>query len=160
GWAGLPLAVATLFKLYPALLLVFLLLRREWRALAGFAAALAALVAVSLPFTGVAPWWDFLTIGLPRNGGPPAWVENQNFPGFVGRRRTDGIDLEPFPPGPAWQLPLLNAATVIWALALVGLAVGATWRPAPRATAAYALGFALFAAASVMVLPNAWFHYM
>ncbi|MGI8586454.1 MAG: glycosyltransferase family 87 protein [Chloroflexia bacterium] len=158
--AGLPLAVAVLFKLYPGLLLVFLLMRREWRALWSCLAAMAALVAASILFVGPDPWWSFLTVGLPHNGGPSAWIENQNFSGFLGRLLTERIDLEPFPADPAWKAQVVAVGTLLWATLLLAAVIWAAWKPAARRSTAYALGFAAFTAACVMALPNAWYHYM
>jgi hypothetical protein len=160
GWAGALLAVAVLFKLYPAVLLVFLLLRRERRALAAFAGTTVALVAGSLAFTGVAPWWDFLTVALPHNGGPTAWVENQTFAGFLARLLTDNSVPAPFPAAPPGPALALTIGTAVWALGLPAATIWTARRPVGRRDPGYALGFALFAAVTVMALPNAWFHYM
>jgi hypothetical protein len=52
---GALLAFVTVSKLFPGLLIVYLLLRREWRALAWTMVTITALVAISLLDTGWAP---------------------------------------------------------------------------------------------------------
>ncbi len=160
GWAGLPLAVAVLLKLYPGVLLLYLLLRREWRALASFAGVTLVLVLGSLPFTGIEPWQVFLTGVLPHNGGVTAWIENQTFGGFVARLLTDRIELEPFPSSPAGTAQLLTAVVIVWAVAILGMTAYAVRRGAPPQSMHYALGFAIFTCVSVLVLPAAWYHYV
>ena len=163
AWAGPPLALAIGFKVYPALLLLYLLLRRDWRALASCALAGGALLLGSLPFTGLAPWQTFVTTVLIAGNGATAWVENVNFGGFLSRLLIDRFDLVPFPPNLGWRSVLVSGGTLAWALGLLGVsawAVGAgSWR-VPRTSATYALGFALTTAVSFMALPNAWYHYL
>ena len=62
------LAVATLLKLNLALLVPFLLLRRRWRALAGYAAALAALALLGLALGGPSELRQYVDEELPRIG--------------------------------------------------------------------------------------------
>jgi hypothetical protein len=57
---GALLAFVTVSKLFPGLLLVYLLVRREWRALAWTIGMIAALVAISLLDTGWTPYNAFL----------------------------------------------------------------------------------------------------
>jgi hypothetical protein len=52
GWGAVGLALATMLKLHPALALVWYAGRREWRLLGWYAAALAVLVVVQLPWLG------------------------------------------------------------------------------------------------------------
>lgn len=160
AWAGVPLALAIGLKVYPAVLLGYLLWRREWRALASCAGAGAALLVASLPFTGLAPWRDFVTGVLPVGNGATAWVENINFGGFLARLLIDRFDLVPFPADLGWRSTLVQVGPLVWAAALVAVAWWAMRRPAARHTPAYALGFALTTALSFMILPNAWYHYL
>jgi len=164
AWAGLPLALAIGFKVYPAVLLLYLLLRRDWRALASCALAGGALLLGSLPFTGLAAWQTFVSAVLFTGNGATAWVENVNFGGFLSRLLTDRLDLVPFPANLGWRSLLVSVGTVAWALGLLGVgvwAVGtASVRRVPRTSAGYGLGFALTTAVSFMVLPNAWYHYL
>lgn len=63
--AGLALAVAAGIKVTPLLLAIPWIIERRFRALAGLAAGLAALVLISLPFGAAPAWLEFLR-RLPR----------------------------------------------------------------------------------------------
>src|SRR5215475_9985915 len=60
------LAVATVSKLFPAILLVYLLARRRWRDVAWTLGACAVFSLVALAFLGAAPFEAFLSYQLPR----------------------------------------------------------------------------------------------
>jgi len=160
GWSGFPLAIATLLKLYPAVLVIYLALKREWRALVSFVVSLVALIVVSIPFLGLGPWSSYLTEVLPRSGGGTTWVENQSFVGFLGRLLTDRIELEDFPANPALQAQIVGIGGYVWAAALLGISCWFARKRSTRQSTDYALGFALFAVVSVLVLPVAWYHYV
>lgn len=66
GAAGLLLALATLLKLHTVLMLPFLLLRRRWRALAGYAAGGIVLLLLSLLLNGPAMLLQYATVEFPR----------------------------------------------------------------------------------------------
>jgi hypothetical protein len=78
---GALLAYATVSKLYPGMLVLYLLSRRQWRAAAWTAAFSAGLVAVSLLDTGWSPYAAFLQ-HLPRLLGGEAFPAFRN-PGSV-----------------------------------------------------------------------------
>lgn len=90
--AGAPLlAFVTVSKLFPGLLLLYLLIRRDWRALGWTTACAAALVAISLADTGWAPYQAFLhhlpgLVGgeaFPALRNPGAVAKNYSVPGLV-----------------------------------------------------------------------------
>jgi alpha-1,2-mannosyltransferase len=118
---GALLAFATVSKLFPGMLLVYLLVRREWRALAWTAGLTVALVAISLLDTGRAPYDAFFS-HLPRLMGGEA------FPVF---RNPGGIAKNYSIPGMAFKLHLFGfpgasfAAMKIvgWIYTLIVLAV-------------------------------------
>jgi hypothetical protein len=66
GAAGLLLALATLLKLHTVLLIPFLLLRRRWRALAGYAAGGLLLLLLSLVLNGPQMLVQYATVEFPR----------------------------------------------------------------------------------------------
>jgi Glycosyltransferase family 87 len=72
---GALLAYATVSKLFPGLLLVYLLVQRKWRALAWTVGLCIALVAISLVDTGWAPYKAFL----------------DHLPKLLGRRSLPGV---------------------------------------------------------------------
>ena len=97
---GALLAFATVSKLFPGMLLVYLLVRREWRALAWTAGLTVAMVAISLLDTGRAPYDAFLShlSGL---------VGGEAFPAF---RRPGAIAINYSVPGMAFKLQLFGIA--------------------------------------------------
>ena len=96
---GALLAYATVSKLFPGLLLVYLLVQRKWRALAWTVGLCIALIAISLVDTGWAPYKAFLD-HLPRLLGGEAftafrspWAVAHNFsvPGMALKLRLFGV---------------------------------------------------------------------
>jgi hypothetical protein len=96
---GLLLGYATVSKLYPGMLVLYLLMRRQWRALAWTAALSAALVAVSLLDVGLGPYGAFLThlpgiLGgeaFPAFRNPGATAINLSIPGLVFKLKLFGV---------------------------------------------------------------------
>ena len=93
AWSGTSIAIASLVKLYPALLLAALLLRRQWRAaLAGVLAA-CALTLITIGLVG----WDihrsFVVDLLPRFGAIPTDASVQSLPSFLRRLGLEGTPL-------------------------------------------------------------------
>ena len=95
---GALLAYVTLSKLFPGLLLVYLLVRREWRALAWTMGMIVALIVISLLDTGWAPYNAFLD-HLPRLLGGEAFPAFRN-PGAVAKNYSV--------PGMAFKLQLFG----------------------------------------------------
>ncbi|NJO04833.1 MAG: DUF2029 domain-containing protein [Chloroflexaceae bacterium] len=151
--AGAAVALATMFKLYPVLILGFFVIKRQWRALVGFAAAMLAINGLALAIVGWREHFTYLFEVVPRIGGGTAWVENQTINGFVSRLLAPGIIAEKF------DHPLVSIITYggfLLALAGVGWL---SLRPQPRTGARFALQFSLFAVLMVLAVPAAWMHY-
>jgi hypothetical protein len=96
---GALLAFVTVSKLFPGLLLVYLLVRRKWRALAWTSGLIAALVVISLLDTGWTPYKAFLD-HLPRLLGgesfpafrnPGAFAKNYSVPGMAFKLQLFGV---------------------------------------------------------------------
>jgi hypothetical protein len=96
---GALLAFVTVSKLFPGLLLVYLLVRRKWRALAWTTGLIAALVVISLLDTGWTPYKAFLD-HLPRLLGgesfpafrnPGAFAKNYSVPGMAFKLQLFGV---------------------------------------------------------------------
>ena len=66
---GALIATAAMVKIFPVLMIVWLLLARRFRAFGASVVTLVALVLLTLPVTGVQPWLDYPTILM--NLGPP-----------------------------------------------------------------------------------------
>jgi hypothetical protein len=96
---GALLAFATVSKLYPGMLLVYLLARRQWRALVWTAAMGVAFVLLSLLDTGWAPYAAFfghlpgLLSGeaFPALRNPAAMAINFSIPGLVFKLKLFGV---------------------------------------------------------------------
>jgi alpha-1,2-mannosyltransferase len=120
---GLLLAFATLAKLFPGMLVVYLLARRQWRAVAWTAAMGAVLLAASLLDTGLAPYRSFLEHlpgllsgeAFPAFRNPVAMAINVSAPGTVFKLHLLGVPGMGFPAakvvGWIWTIVIL-AATV------------------------------------------------
>lgn len=121
-WAagGALLAFVTLSKLFPGMLLVYLLARRQWRALGWTAGMSAVLVGLSLLDTGWAPYAAFLDH-------LPGLLGGESFPAF---RNPGAMAINFSVPGLAFKLKLFGvpgmgfaaAKAVGWAYTLVILA--------------------------------------
>lgn len=96
---GLALGCVTAGKLFPGLLIVYLLFRREWRAAGWTTAWAAAFALASLALYGTAPWIEFLhempkllsgeAFSAFRN--PHAIANNQSVPGIVFKLKLAGV---------------------------------------------------------------------
>lgn len=72
---GALLAFAILGKIFPAILVLYLLARRQWKALVSTAAWGAAFCLLVVVFGGVAPWLEFFTYQLPRLSSGEAFAD-------------------------------------------------------------------------------------
>ena len=147
GWAGVLLGIGTAAKLYPALLLLPVLLvgwrRRSTggltRACWTIGAAIAAWLAVNLPVALAWPrgWSEFFRLNGTRAADPDSiWYSLSWFTGWAG---FDG------PPGAGAAPTILNAVTfVLMAVAFAAIAWLALRAPRPPAVAE--LGFLVLAA--------------
>jgi hypothetical protein len=126
-WApgGALLAYATVSKLYPGMLVVYLLARRQWRAAAWTAAFSGVIVLLSLLDTGWAPYAAFLE-HLPRVLGgeafaafrnPAAVAINLSIPGIVFKLKLFGVAGMGF--GVAKVVGWIYTLVVLGAIALV-----------------------------------------
>lgn len=151
--AGAALALGTLFKLYPALLLVFFVVRRRWWALAGFAAAMLVCNAVAIAVVGWEMHRVYLFEVVPRIGGGTSWVENQTLNGFLSRLAAPGITSDKF------DHPLVGVLTYAGFLLALGGAVLLMRRPADLRSPRFVLQFSIFIILMVLAVPAAWMHY-
>jgi hypothetical protein len=159
-WAGVPLGIAVGLKIYPVVMVLYLLWRREWRALGVLAATLVGWVLLGLVLTDPASTVTYFGTVLPSSGGTTAWIENQTLSGFVARLLTDRISIEPFAADTPGLLLAVNVLNYGVAAALLGLTLWMARGPQVRGGTVYALGFAGVLTASIFLLPAAWLHYM
>jgi alpha-1,2-mannosyltransferase len=148
AWGGALLAFVTLAKLFPGLLVVFLIARRQWRALAWTAAMGVLLLAVSLLDTGFAPFVDFAhhlpgLLGgeaFPAFRVPLAMAINLSIPGLVFKAKLFGV--------PGMGFPLAKVVGWLWTL----FALWATVRLALRARSEADLAIAWLAVLVLAIL--------
>jgi alpha-1,2-mannosyltransferase len=116
---GFLLAFATLAKLFPGMLVVYLLARRQWRAVAWTAAMGIAILLVSVLDTGLAPYRAFMDhlpglLGgeaFPAFRNPNAMAINLSVPGIVFKLKLLGV--------PGMGFPAAKAVGWIWTVAIV-----------------------------------------
>jgi hypothetical protein len=105
AWAGFCLAVSSVAKFFPAILLVFLLTRRKYQPVLWAAGWLILLCLASVALFGLAPFHAFVEIQLPELFGPDleAWeaarlygTVNSSIFGLALKLRAIGLPFEPF----------------------------------------------------------------
>jgi hypothetical protein len=140
--AGVAIGVAAVVKVFPAVLIVWLVLSDRWRPARW--AVIGGLVAIlaTLPITGIQPWLEYPAVLL-NMGGP--------------------ID-DTFAIAPAtWLSPLVGPAAgraIVYLLALAILAWLARRSRPGAGRAAAGLGFAGAVTVSLLVTPILWTHYL
>lgn len=163
---AVPLVAAILLKTYPALLLVLLLVRREYRAVAWTAGLLVIVSALSLVVLPASLWIEYLTEVVPSAGYgqtphllfSPAAPWNQSINGLVARLF---LDTEPY----AALLPHAGLARIVpyvLCSALVAAAVALCVAAGRRRDAAGALPIqvSLLLATLFMAAPLSWEHHL
>jgi hypothetical protein len=147
AWIG----IAAALKLYPAYLIGFALTQRRWRAASGALIAAAVLGGLSLAAFGWPVHWIFLHDVMPATGAGTAWVENQTFNGFVNRLLSpEQVALLPDSGG------AVRLATYAWALGFTALTA---WLTRPASGLRPDMGYGMWIAAMLLILPAAWMHY-
>jgi len=140
---GAAIGLATLIKVFPGLLLVWLLVTRRYRAFAAALVGAAFMIVATLPMTGIQPWLDYPTV-LANLGAP-----------------VDTTDtLAPT----VWLAPLLGfgpariLVTAVGLGLLVWLGAAARGRPTDLVTVAASYGAAV--TISVLIAPALYQHYL
>jgi hypothetical protein len=133
--AGVAVGIATLIKLFPAVVLVWFLLTGRWRAAMAAIAAAAVLGALTLPVVGIEPWLEY-----------PRAVLNLGAPADV----TDAL-------APSVWLATLMPADIARALVLVVGLLAVVWAGS-RLDERASYGIAV--AVSVLVAPALFQHYL
>lgn len=151
--AGALIALGTLFKIYPVLLLAFLVAKQNWRALMGFVLGMLVLNGISIAVMGWEMHWIYITQVFPNIGGTTAQDQNQTISGFMARFVASPTDASIFQVR-AITLPAMAISALLGLLAcLVSL------RSAALRSTTYALQYSQFLLLMVLVAPAAWMHY-
>lgn len=151
--AGVLTALATLFKIYPVLLLGLFVCQRRWRALAGFTLGMLLCNAVAILVMGWEMHRVYLFEVIPRIGGTTAWIENQTISGFLAR--LPGVPRGSF----GFDEPGLVRLGLGISVALILFGVGLTLRRLPSDSSAFALQYSVFPLLMTLAVPTAWIHY-
>jgi hypothetical protein len=133
---GIAIGLATVVKLFPGVLLLWLLLTRRYRAAVWAVLAGAAFVAITLPVTGAQPWRDYPTV-----------IANLSAPKDTTDTLAPTVWLAPF-------LGFTVARLVVTAAGLAILAVTA------RSRASTSVSFAIAVLVSVLIAPALYQHYL
>jgi alpha-1,2-mannosyltransferase len=137
--AGVALGAAALIKVFPGVLLVWLLATRRLRAAGAMVVGAIALAAVTLPVTGIEPWFQYPTV-----------LANLSAVADT----TDTISPT------IWLAPVLGFGVARWLVMALGVAV-VIWAGVRDGRAAVpALGFATAVVVSVLIAPNVFHHYL
>jgi alpha-1,2-mannosyltransferase len=158
--AGCAIAVATMIKLSPALLLLYFLFKRQWKPVIAGVAACAALLGISLAVTGVDDWIVFVRDILPVLGQGSTEFENQTLAGlFTGLFITPQA-LFTLQPMPSLIIPKILTWACVGGAALLLLRLfwqrdTGTLREGLRFDLEFSLGLAALLIASTV----AWQHY-
>ncbi len=153
GVAGALVALGTLFKIYPVLLLGFFVAKRQWRALAGFVVGMLVFNGISIAVMGWDMHREYLFEVLPNIGGTTSWVENQTIGGFLSRMVATPTEASVLVNRSIALLANALSLIVILAACVVAL------RPAKHDTTTFALQYSVFLLVMVLAIPAAWMHY-
>jgi hypothetical protein len=137
--AGVALGIAAVIKVFPAVLFLWLLIVRRYRACVAMLAGAAAFALITLPITGLEPWRQF-----------PRVLANLSAVADA----TDTISPT------VWLAPYLGFGVARWGVMAVGLVILAAnaWRD--RDLPVPALSFATAVLVSVLIAPNVYHHYL
>jgi hypothetical protein len=157
-WTGALLAGAAMMKFTPAILLVYLALRRRWQALATSLVTLAALVLVSAVVVGPAVFFDSITQALRTGTVDTTLGHNEAL--FASVLRQINVS------APTLEAPAHAASLLL--LALLGLVIGlAIVRVRPRTTGPQEvdasdgglLAYSMALCGLLLLAPTAWVHH-
>ncbi|NOK61982.1 MAG: DUF2029 domain-containing protein [Chloroflexi bacterium AL-W] len=152
-FAGILIALGTLFKIYPVIILAFFVIKRHWMGLFGFAVGMLAFNGVAIAVMGWEMHRVYLLEVVPRIGGTTAWVENQTIAGFLSR-----LSISPTETAIVENHTTVLIANVLSVL-LSMLACVLTLGRATIKTTTHALQYSQYLLLMVLVVPAAWMHY-
>jgi hypothetical protein len=133
--AGALVGIAVLIKIFPAIVILWFILRRRWSAVIAAAITVAALSVATVPIVGIQPWLDYPSVLL--NLGPPVDAHDALAPSV-------------------WLAALFPSviARVLVTLAILAIV---SWTAVTRSEV---VGFAVAVACSVLVAPALYHHYL
>jgi hypothetical protein len=154
--AGVLLGMATVLKLFPAFLVLYFVLRRQWRAVVAAGATIIGLTLLSMAVLGVDAYRDYVRIVLPHVEALKTGWRNVSLTGTWAKLfdpTTPGPQLEPLLRSPV----LARGMALLSALVLGGLLARKTWRASDRAETDACFG--LFLTFTLLISAVTWHHY-
>ena len=156
--AGIWLAVATLLRLYPILLFLYPLLRREWRLAGAGVVAGVGVTLLTLPFTHPSAYFTYITREAP--GSSAEWINdshNVSWRGWLGQLFVGNNTIYPVVHAPGIVTPLF----VLGVLAVLALVVWGGWlaRETLIGSSVDDVAWLLVIPAMLVMSPLAWPHY-
>lgn len=154
-WAGALLAVASLIKLTPGLLVAYFLLRRDWKVCAGAIATGLGLIAATMLFISPARQWSYIASILPTERDFLPFPLNFSITGIFSRFFTENMFVDPIIVN-----PLLTSSAI---LALSALVLGISSRycyRSPCDAMSFDLQYSLVIMTLLLVAPLTWIHHM
>ncbi len=155
---GALLAVAALLKVFPVVLLVLLLCKRQYRAVAASVVTMAVLSLLSLPVVGISTFQRFFTDVIPEiTSRVEPFVRNQGISGTLHRLFTDNPYVHRIVDSPG----LARGLATVLAVVVVGLTIWCTRRARLDRTPSrrFELEWGLWLIAAVLVSSISWEHY-
>jgi Glycosyltransferase family 87 len=156
GAAGLLIAIAALLRAYPLLIVGYFVFRRKWRAVAFATAGIAAGAFLTVAALGLAQTVSFIHAA--------SWLTDNYLVS-----RVDNLSLGPFVSRTFWALTgttlgsstdSMRRSAIAFADAVVlGITIRATMADANRDDPDWRV-YSLWIAASLMLTPVAWHHYL
>lgn len=151
--AGWLIALMTTIKIYPIVLLGYVLLRRRWRGVRGFAVGMVVFNLIGVAVVGWADYVVFVQQVIPIIGGTTAYVENQTIYAFVARLVAPSYPLAPF-----LDTQWTRVASVL-ALLMIVVSALVTLRDVSAKSSVAALQYGLFVMVMALAIPVAWVGY-
>jgi len=148
---GLCVALATVLKVFPAVLIAYFAVRRKPRAAVAAVTFVIVLTGLSLPILGTGPYKSYLADVLLQQSEGGAFYRNQGLAGALARLLTDNGYVHAIANDPFLARSLALGGGVL--LLVVALAVAA------RAGGGDDVAFGFVWAATLLALPKSWEHY-
>ena len=156
GTAGLLIAVGSLLRAYPLLLVGYFVLRRKWRAVIFATAGIAAAGVATIAILGLSQTLSFIHGGL--------WLTDYRVV-----NRVDNLSLGPFVSRMFWSVTgtapgssadwVRRAAIATADAVVLGLTIRATLAEADRSDPDWRI-YSLWIATAIMLTPVGWHHYL